>query len=336
MKALKYFAYGICAAGIFGMLLEGGENAHAQSSALKVLEDRQYKSADSAATDIVSGDGRWMMHLQSSALGERMAGDRIVLTDTRSGLSRVIFDTAPSGEPTLMDSIELLAFSPNDKEAMFILSGATWYYPRDVMTIGVHGSGLKQLTKATPAKWLANDGGYAVNDAQYSRDGKRILLSIERVAKNDPQGGEVQSAVALIRSDAEKQAAFAIAEGHALFWSADGRSFYYEATDGSTQRFYPSTHTRVGAGPIRGSQLGRVPDHDAVFVETESGQLAIDTLDGKTVDPKTAASAAAIPLHDAAGRKLSSIVPCEGHRVMLRYGPSARDPQVHTQRILFP
>jgi hypothetical protein len=248
----------------------------------------------------------------------------------------VIFDTAPTGDPALMDSIELLTFSPDSKEVMFIVSGATWYYPRDVMTMGVDGSGLKQLTNATPAKWLANDGEYAVDDAQYSGDGKRILLNIEKVAKDDSNGGEMTPAVALIRSDAEKQQAPAIADGHALFWSADGRSFYYVAADGSARRFSPATNTTVGTAAIRGSPLGRVPGHDAVFVETDSGKLAIDSLDGRTVDPKIAASGAAIPLHDSAGRKLTSIAQCEGHRVMLTYGPSARDLQVHTQRIQFP
>jgi hypothetical protein len=282
--------------------------------------------------DVINVDGRLIAHLESQPFG-----DRILIKNVESGENKVLFDSNPKSEVKLGETVlTLLSFSPDSKQFMFMIGGRTWYYPSNIMTIGVDGATLQQLTAATPAKFLTGPADYAVDNARYSPDGHSILLNVRR-GNTDGKGDT--PAIAMILPGLEKQTPAALTDGEALFWSTNGQSFYYQSADGSIGRMEASTkkNTVVVTGVVH--PLGRVPGADAVFVANiKAGHLYVVSLDGSIANHDKMSLAAGISIRDSAGRVLEAVEPVVKNQLMLKYSSNVLKPnfqQVHQELINF-
>lgn len=313
-------------------VVSAGTAIPAQAQALAIVKDQEYLNEKAVpASDVFSDNGKLAAHRESGPFG-----DKLLLKNLVSGESKILFDTNPKNEPQLGSVITVLAFSPDATQLMFMIGGDTWYYPTDVMTIGVDGENLKQLTNATPARFLTKPSDYSVDHAWYAPDGQNILLSIQRVV--DSNAGN-DAAIALIRPGLTKQPADVIAGGDALFWSVDGKSIFFQLPDGRIGRADSVTHTTTIAVAQVTHTLGRVPGFDAVFVADQSTRhLSIVNLSGSPVDGNRVAMAAAVPIRDTAGRTLESVKSLENQLILTyvsgRY--RANFSQVHQQLVNFP
>jgi hypothetical protein len=168
-------------------------------------------------------------------------------------------------------------FSPDGRRVLFSASGGTYYYPSNIYSVEINGSGLKRLTRDQPLppdKRAVGNAVYAqyFYSAQFAPDMRKILLhaydavdDANYVAAIDPDGSHMET----------------LTRGKPLFWGADGQGVYY-IHDGVVKRFDLRTkETRALVRP-EGKIVGRLPDKQWLLVDTDKG-IDVISLEGGTV-----------------------------------------------------
>ncbi len=192
----------------------------------------------------------------------------------------------PSNPRTVPDVLAGPAFSPDGRQIVFSASGGTYYYPSDIYSVHVDGSGLTRLTHAIQpipaekAKEESDTWYQQFVSPQFSPDGRKVLVRLF-----DPPRPEEEIAV----MNADGSGLKSVAQGEPLFWGADSQSFYYAGQSTDIKKFDLASGTSeviqglpagvldpYSFGPKQPLVLGKLPDKDwFVVAAPDTGKISL-------------------------------------------------------------
>lgn len=214
-----------------------------QFQPLFVLERKNNHLGDGAS---ISPDGGMLVYIGSD--------NGLYLRDLETEQERLLLKEAGPGLDVFLKPV----FSPDGTKVFFSASGGTYYYPSDVYSIKIDGSGLQRLTRAKgflpgqePASGNAMYAEYFYS-AQPAPDSTKILLHLYDAVRGSHN-------TALIDSDGLHLEI--IDQGTPLFWSNNGQVVYYSQAN-VVKRFDLSTRGHQTIAGLKGKILGKWPDRD--------------------------------------------------------------------------
>jgi WD40 repeat protein len=163
-------------------------------------------------------------------------------------------------------------FSSDGKSILFAASGGTRYYPSNIFSIHLDGSGLQPLTKAKQLPEGDDAPLYAeyFQSAKQSPDGTKVLLAIyDSVAEKEKVG----------MLDTNNMQVSYLAEGRPISWSHDGQEIYY-SQNGVTKRLNLKTRESQVLNNLNGRIIGSNGDE---FVIDQNGISTFATLEDNSV-----------------------------------------------------
>ncbi|MFL6388937.1 MAG: TolB family protein [Terriglobales bacterium] len=193
----------------------------------------------------ISPDGRMLAWVASDS--------RLHLRNIDTAQEKTLLEEASPG----LDVFSNPEFSADGKLILFSASGGTRYYPSNIFSIQLDGSGLRQLTQAKPLAEENNNSPYAeyFQSAKESPDGMKILVGVyDSTAEKERVG---------LLDTNNKQVSY-LADGQPISWSSDNQEIYY-TQDGSLR----SVNLQTKESRILTSLNGRI-------VGADQGEFAID------------------------------------------------------------
>jgi len=163
-------------------------------------------------------------------------------------------------------------FSADGKSILFSASGGTRYYPSNIFSIQLDGSGLRQLTQAKPLAEENNNSPYAeyFQSAKESSDGTKILVGVY-----DSTAEKVR--VGLL--DANNKQISYLADGQPISWSSDSQEIYYTQDGGLRSVNLQTKESRVLMN-LNGRILGA---GEGEFAIDQNGTSALAALQDHSV-----------------------------------------------------
>jgi hypothetical protein len=213
----------------------------------------------------LSPDGQSLVYVAADGLHLRdLATNKDTLLQREVEFGNAVFDS-----PTL---------TPNGKYVLVSVSGGTWYYPSDIYSIGIDGSGPTKLTTSTPT--ASKDRGAAYRryfySAMMSPKSSDILVWVYDATASKSNGGIIEGG-SFDSSGLAHGPVRVIAQGEPLAWSNDGRSFYQSSGNKVIRYYVGSRETTESVisgkvvGKIYGSETLAIDDGKRIyFVDMDS------------------------------------------------------------------
>lgn len=215
-------------------------------SAVIVVTQSRFHLGEGA---IVSSDGRYVAYVGDD--------NGLHILDVDSQQSRTLLTQVAPG----IDVFSHPTFDPTGTRVVFSASGGTKYYPSDIYSVNIDGTGLRKLTTSRPSG--PDDGGFGeyYYAPAYSPDGTRILIwQYESATQRD--------SLAVMSADGSDFRV--VSYGRPLFWNLDGTTAFVANRDGVGM----VTIDTGASSPIRGIEggaaLGLLPGGD-ILVVADSG-----------------------------------------------------------------
>ena len=232
------------------------------SQTVFVMEREKTHLGDCAA---ISPDGKLLAYIGTN--------DGLYLRNLETREETLLLKEAEPGLDVFLNA----AFSPDGTHLLFSASGGTRYYPSNIYSIKIDGSGLKRLTqaRALPPREEEKENNQIYEQyyywAQYAPNGTKILMRLydavrgtDSVALIDPNGTHLDL----------------VDQGRPLFWSSDAQAVYYYQA-GAVKRFNLSSKDNQTIDGLRGSILGKLPDRD-VFALDDGANITLEEVQDKS------------------------------------------------------
>src|SRR5712692_899706 len=195
--------------------------------------------------------------------------NRLYLRDIDTAEEKVLLEDAGAGLDVFYDP----EFSSDGKRILFAASGGTRYYPSNIYSIELDGSGLQRLTQARqlPASDRPLYAEY-FSWAKESPDATRVLLQVyDAVAKKD------RAAVLDRRS---RRIQYPV-EGRPIAWSNDNQWIYY-AQEGTVRRLNLNTGESQALDNLSGQIVGKAADRET-FAIVQEGRSMLATVQDHSI-----------------------------------------------------
>ncbi len=235
---------------------------------LQTVFVKEHKNNHLGSGVAISPDGRLLIYIGDD--------NGLYLRSMGSEQEHLLLNEAGPG----LDAFSNPAFSSDGTQVFFSAGGETRYYPSNIYSIRIDGSGLKRLTQAKELPPQENGGDdqpiYAqyFGSAQPAPDGAKLLLYLYNsvqgtgeVALMDPDGSHLEI----------------VSQGIPLFWSSDARAVYYTQDD-IVKRFDLSTRQSLTITGLRERILGKLPDGE-IFGIDNGKDVSLDSVQNESATP---------------------------------------------------
>jgi hypothetical protein len=169
------------------------------------------------------------------------------------------------------DVFQSPVFTPDGTRVLVSASGGTWYYPSDIYSIAVDGSGANKLTISVPAS-PETTGNAAYQQYFYSAvmspTSSTILIWVYDTVKATNNVGILDSTFVEHQRLLPGEVRI-LTEGKPVAWSNDGRSFYLSRED-KLMKFDLDTN-KMHEVSIRGTVVGITLGSETLAVDDGAG-----------------------------------------------------------------
>ncbi len=217
----------------------------------------------------LSPDGHLLVYVAADGLHLRnLATNKDTLLQREVEFGNAVFDSP--------------MFTPNGKQVLVSVSGGTWYYPSDIYSIGIDGSGPIKLTTSTPT--ASEDRGAAYRQyfcsAMMSPKSSDILVWVYDAVDSKSNSGIIEGRsvdhFGLVHGPVK-----VIAQGEPLAWSNDAHSFYLTSGNKVIKYYVGSRETTESV--IRGKVVGKIYSSETLAIDDGKRIYFVDMDSGRDV-----------------------------------------------------